>query len=84
MKYITIIDSPGIGASGNFGEIAEKYIEEANAIIFVKYLKGQAVDSKQFESLIRGIVRDKQKEFLFLVFNGKSDLSGIDFNSIKE
>lgn len=84
MKYITIIDSPGIGASGNFGEIAEKYIEEANAIIFVKYLKGQAVDSKQFESLIRGIVGDKQKEFLFLVFNGKSDLSGSEFNSIKE
>lgn len=84
MKYITIIDSPGIGASGNFGEIAEKYIKEANAIIFVKYLKGQAVDSKQFESLIRGIVGDKQKEFLFLVFNGKSDLSGSEFNSIKE
>ena len=84
MKYITIIDSPGIGASGNFGEIAKKYIEEANAIIFVKYLKGQAVDSKQFESLIRGIVGDKQKEFLFLVFNGKSDLSGSEFNSIKE
>ena len=83
MEYITIIDSPGIGASGNFGEIAKKYIEEANAIIFVKYLKGQAVDSKQFESLI-GIVSEIQKEFLFLVFNGKSDLSGIDFNSIKE
>lgn len=83
MKDITIIDSPGIGASGNFGEIAEKYIEEANAIIFVKYLKGQALESKQFMSLIRGI-RDKQKEFLFLVFNGKSDLSGIEFNSLKE
>lgn len=85
MKYITIIDSPGIGASGNFGEIAEKYIEEANAIIFVKSLKGQAVDSKQFESLIRSNVREKQKEFLFLVFTGKSsDLSPSEFNSLKE
>lgn len=85
MKGITIIDSPGIGASGNFGEITEKYIEQANAIIFVKYLKGQAVDSKQFESLIRGIVGDKQKEFLFLVFTGKSsDLSPSEFNSLKE
>ena len=84
MKDITIIDSPGIGASGNFGEIAEKYIEEANAIIFIKYLKGQAIESKQFMSLIRSNVSEKQKEFLFLVFNGKSDLSGNEFNSLKE
>ncbi|WP_432631554.1 dynamin family protein [Brachyspira sp.] len=43
MKDITIIDSPGIGAGGNFGEISEKYIENADAIIFIKYSKGQAV-----------------------------------------
>ena len=84
MKDITIIDSPGIGASGNFGEIAEKYIKEANAIIFVKYLKGQAIESKQFMSLIRSNVSEKHKKFLFLVFNGKSDLSGNEFNSLKE
>ena len=85
MKDITIIDSPGIGAGGNFGEIAEKYIENANAIIFVKSLKGQALESKQFISLIRSNASEKQKEFLFLVFTGKSsDLSQSEFNSLKE
>lgn len=84
MKDITIIDSPGIGAGGNFGEISEEYIEKADAIIFVKYLPGQALESKQFMSLIRSNVSEKQKEFLFLVFTGKSDLSEIDLTKLKK
>lgn len=84
MKDITIIDSPGIGAGGNFGEISEKYIENADAIIFIKYLKGQALESKQFMSLIRSNVSKKQKEFLFLVFTGKSDLTDNDLIKLKE
>ena len=43
MQGITIIDSPGVGAGGNVGQIAEDYIKEANAIIFVKSLSGQAL-----------------------------------------
>lgn len=84
MKDITIIDSPGIGAGGNFGEISEKYIKKADAIIFIKYLKGQALERKQFMSLIRSNVSEKQKEFLFLVFTGKSDLTGNDLIELKE
>lgn len=84
MKGYTIVDSPGVGAGGNVGEITENYIKNANAIIFVKYLQGQALESKQFMSLIRSNVSKKQKEFLFLLFNGKSDLSEIDLTKLKK
>lgn len=83
MKYITVIDSPGVGAGGDVGNITEKFLNEANAIIFVKYLKGQALESKSFKGLLDKIT-EKQKDYLFLVFNGKSDLTGKDFESLEE
>ena len=53
MQGITIIDSPGVGAGGNVGKIAEDYIENANAIIFVKSLSGQALESSSFINFLR-------------------------------
>ena len=53
MQGITLIDSPGVGAGGNVGTIAENYIKNANAIIFVKYLKGQALESTAFMNFLR-------------------------------
>lgn len=83
MKGITIIDSPGVSASGEVGKITEDYIDEANAIIFVKYLKGQALESASFRHLIESCTK-QNKEMMFLLFNGKSDLSPIDFESLQQ
>ena len=74
MQGITLIDSPGVGAGGNIGTIAENYIKNANAIIFVKYLKGQALESTAFMNFLRNNCLERNKESLFLVLNGKSDL----------
>lgn len=84
MQGITLIDSPGVGAGGNVGPIAEDYIKNANAIIFVKYLKGQAIESTTFMNFLRNTCTDRKKESLFLVFNGKSDLQGSEFASLME
>lgn len=84
MQGITIIDSPGVGAGGNVGQITENYINNANAIIFVKSLGGQALESTSFMKFLRATCREKQKAFLFLVFTGKSLLQGSDFVSLKE
>ena len=83
MKGYTIIDSPGVGAGGNVGEITEKYIKEANAIIFVKSLFGQALESSSFMNFLRSNCSEKQKEFLFLVFTGKSNLQGSEFERLR-
>lgn len=84
MQGITLIDSPGVAAGGNVGVIAEEYIKNANAIIFVKYLKGQAMESTTFMNFLRNNCTDRKKETLFLVLNGKSDLPGSDFASLME
>lgn len=84
MQGITLIDSPGVGAGGNVGVIAEEYIKNANAIIFVKYLKGQAIESTTFMNFLRNNCTDRKKESLFLVLNGKSDLQGSEFLSLME
>ena len=84
MQGITIIDSPGVGAGGNVGKIAEDYIANANAIIFVKSLSGQALESSSFMNFMRANCREKQKASLFLVLTGKSNLQGSEFVSLKE
>lgn len=84
MQGITLIDSPGVGAGGNVGVIAEEYIKNANAIIFVKYLKGQAIDSTTFMNFLRNNCTERKKESLFLVLNGKSDLQGSEFARLME
>lgn len=84
MQGITLIDSPGVAAGGNVGAIAEEYIKNANAIIFVKYLKGQAIESTSFMNFLRNNCTDRKKESLFLVLNGKSDLQGSEFASLME
>lgn len=84
MKGITIIDSPGVGAGGNVGVIAENYITEANAIIFVKSLSGQALESSSFMNFMRNTCRDRKRDSLFLVLTGKSNLAGSEVASLKE
>lgn len=84
MQGITIIDSPGVGAGGNVGKIAEDYITNANAIIFVKSLNGQALESSSFMNFLRNNCTNRKKEALFLVLTGKSNLQGSEFSSLKE
>ena len=84
MQGITIIDSPGVGAGGNVGRIAEDYISNANAIIFVKSLNGQALESSSFMNFLRNNCTNRKKESLFLVLTGKSNLQGSEFESLKE
>ncbi|MCY6356067.1 dynamin family protein [Clostridium sp. ZS2-4] len=84
MQGITIIDSPGVGAGGNVGRIAEEYIKNANAIIFVKSLNGQALESSSFMNFLRNNCTNRKKESLFLVLTGKSNLQGSEFASLKE
>lgn len=84
MAGITLIDSPGIGAGGNVGVIAEEYIEQANAIVFVKSLNGQALESSSFLNFFKNNCLERSKNTLFLVFTGKSNLAPKDFDSLRE
>lgn len=84
MQGITIIDSPGVGAGGNVGKIAEDYINKASAIIFVKSLNGQALESSSFMNFMRTNCPKRQKDTLFLVLTGKGNLNALDYRSLME
>jgi hypothetical protein len=73
MKGITIIDSPGVNAEGKVGDITEKYIENANAIIFIKSLTGQALESSSFKKFLESKSLDKHKETMFLMLTGAAN-----------
>ena len=83
MRGITIIDTPGVGAGGNVGIITEQYLNEANAIIFVKYVKGQALESLSFMNFMRNTLRNKQKELIFLLLTGISELTNTELTEVK-
>lgn len=75
MKGIVIIDSPGVNAEGNVGEVADNYIDKANAVIFVKSLNGQAVESTSFTNFLKTKSGDRNKDTMFLVLTGISNMS---------
>ena len=84
MQGITIIDSPGVGAGGNVGRIAEDYIKKASAIIFVKSLNGQAMESSSFMNFMRTNCPKRQKDTLFLVLTGKGNLKALDYQRLMD
>ena len=71
LKEVTILDSPGVGAVGGFGEVTEKAIKKADAIIFLKSIPGGAMDSLSFKKFFESI-DDKKKDTTFLVFTFKN------------
>ena len=81
---ITIFDSPGVGAEGYVGEITENHLNQANAIIFVKSLNGQAIESSSFVNFFMENCQDKQKENLFLVFTGCANVEDNELPRYKE
>lgn len=76
LKEVTILDSPGVGAVGGFGEVTEKALKEVDAIIFIKSIPGTAMDSLSFKTFFESI-DDKKKDTTFLVFTFKNT-SGIN------
>lgn len=84
MQGITLIDSPGVGAGGNVGRIAEDYINKANAIIFIKSLNGQALEASHFMNFLRSNCTNKKKENLFLILTGAAIPSGTEVASLYE
>lgn len=71
LKEVTILDSPGVGAVGGFGEVTEKAIKKADAIIFIKSIPGEAMDSLSFKKFFES-VDDKKKDTTFLVLTFKN------------
>lgn len=84
LRGIEIIDSPGVCARGGVADITAKYIENADAIIFLKPVSGQALESTQFNQFMNNVSVERNKNALFLVLTRATNVTGADLRRLEE
>lgn len=67
MRGIRIIDSPGVNAVGRVGDITAKYIETADAIMFLRPITGVAIEANSFKEFLESKSVDRNKNAMFLI-----------------
>ena len=67
LKNIEIVDTPGVNADGRVGEITNKYIEEANAVMFLKPIVGAALEASSFRRFLQTKSADRNRNAMFLL-----------------
>lgn len=83
-KGIEIIDSPGVCARGGVAEITSEYIENADAIIFLKPVIGQSLESTQFSQFMENVSVERNKNALFLVLTHIATKNEVDLRRLEE
>lgn len=78
MRGITIVDTPGVNADGRVGDITNKYIEKANAVMFLKSLVGQALEQTSFREFFESISADRNRNAMFLILTSRAALKKKD------
>ncbi|MDY3652873.1 dynamin family protein [Dysosmobacter sp.] len=67
LKGIQIVDTPGVGAEGRVGEITDKYIKNANAVMFLKPLVGATLETNSFKNFLKKVGKDRTSDAMFLI-----------------
>ena len=84
LENIEIIDSPGVNAAGHVGDVSENYIEKANAIMFLKAIAGQALESSSFKKFLDTGSVERNKGTLFLILTRASNENDENLRRLKE
>lgn len=84
LKGVEIIDSPGVCALGGVEDFTADYIENANAIIFLKPISGQALESVQFNDFMANKSVARNKNALFLVLTHSSNVTPAERKRLNE
>lgn len=84
LRGVEIIDSPGVCARGGVAEITSKYIENADAIIFLKPVSGQALESTQFNQFMNNASVERNKNALFLVLTRATNVTPVELRQLEE
>lgn len=84
LRGIEIIDSPGVCARGGVAEITSQYIENADAVIFLKPVSGQALESTQFNQFMKNVSVERNKNALFLVLTRATNVTEADLRRLEE
>jgi len=66
-RGIEMVDSPGVNAEGRVGDITNDYIQNADAIIFLKPITGSALESTSFKNFLNTTSVERNHNALFLL-----------------
>ena len=67
LKGIEILDTPGVNAEGKVGDITNQFVENANAVMFLKPVTGQALEATSFKKFLNSKSADRNRNAMFLV-----------------
>lgn len=84
LKGIEIVDTPGVNADGRVGDITNRYIEEANAVMFLKPLTGQALEATSFRKFLKSKSADRNKDAMFWILTRRADLNEAEITRLQE
>lgn len=68
-----IVDTPGVNAIGGVQDISFKFIENADAILFVHPIK--PIESQSLKRFVESVITKRSKEMLFLVLTHAGNYS---------
>lgn len=84
LRGVEIVDSPGICACGGVSNITSQYIKNADAIIFLKPISGQALESTQFNQFMKDASVKRNKNALFLVLTRATNVNEYELRRLEE
>lgn len=84
LRGIEIIDSPGVCARGGVSDITDKYIQNADAVIFLKPLSGQALESSQFTQFMHNVSVERNRHALFLILTCAANVNGAELRRLED
>lgn len=84
LKGIEIVDTPGVNADGRVGDITNRYIEEANAVMFLKPLTGQALEATSFRKFLKSKSADRNKNAMFWILTRRADLTEENISRLQD
>ena len=84
LKNIEIVDTPGVNADGRLGDITNKNIEDANAVMFLKPITGAALEASSFRRFLQTKSADQNKEAMFLLLTRAANETKVNVTRIYE
>ena len=84
LRGVEIIDTPGVCARGGVSEITTQYIKNADAVIFLKPIIGQSLESTQFNQFMENVSVERNKNALFLVLTHIATKTEEDLHRLEE
>ena len=84
LRGVEIIDTPGVCARGAVSEITTQYIKNADAVIFLKPIIGQSLESTQFNQFMENVSVERNKNALFLVLTHIATKTEEDLHRLEE